>query len=589
SAVETKYVQYIPLDIPVLWVDPSAVTPIVRTPGGRFVDLLRGSDDINRNGRLDPGELQHDIDGDGDPDAWLDINSFHPMPDSLVLDSIYWLNPWSDEYEDIDGDGIRATDADGDGVFEIEDPDDKIRAYRAVWLIGTVAGYQWYDPKCSWELWIDPPDLIEMAIGAPDTLGYDGPDTGGYFYTNWAKWMNRNSRDELIFRRLIYHTTGSYTGYSFEDSSYILRPGDTDYGFVPYPREEYICVMNLGGKDPTMSSPHPESSLYSNIYYKTVWGHDKITPIRTSYTYYAPLPNPLQFEYISTTFELREPSTGRRLTYLPGNGNCNITFKLTASTEYSLYWIKLAGRDVDGDGLGDGVFGYVIHNIPKGLGGYSIELARNDDGSFNIPEIVPDYHPVDLIDTSLSRDVEIIEYPFHYSIYIPQVLIPAGLDDDNHDGIDDWLDDFGDRFVSETGYLYDAFPEGSGEVSESLYGIGWWEGIDGEYGDDDIERLGSVSFTVNALFRGRGKEGEVKINDGTYLVCEEIFGGSPWVLWSHTQSGYAIANNIAIYRGAEPTLVSLHPDTTMIKFYILDHGEPHLFDEFFDPWHISIG
>lgn len=589
SALETKYVQYVPLDIPVLWVDPSARTPIVTTPGGAFVDLLRGSEDRNMNGRLDAGELEYDMNGDGNPDAWLDIKSFHPAPDSITLEQIYWLNPWNDMYEDIDRDGVRPTDINGDGIFEIEDPDDKIRAYRVVWNFGTIPGYQWYDPKCSWEIWLDPPDLVKMAIGAPDTLGYDGPDSGGFYYSGWQRWMNHDASGRPIFRRLIYQTAGSYTGYIFADSSYALRRGDVEMGWVPYPREEYICVLNLGGKDPTMTSPTPDSSLYANIYYKTVWGQEKICPIRTSYTYYTPLPNPLQFEYISTTYEARDPSSGRLLTYLPGNGDADLTFHITASTEYSLYWIKLASRDVDGDGVGDGVFGYIIHNIPKGFGGYSIELPRNPDGSFNIAAIVPDYHPVDLLDTTLRREVEVWEYPFYWSIYIPQVLIPAALDDDNRDGIDDWLDDYGDRFESETGYLHDVFPPGSGEEAESLYGVGWWMGEDGAIGDDDIEKLGSVSFTVKARFKGRGREGEVKINDGTWLVCEEIFGGSPWVIWSHTQSGYAIANNINISRAAEPSLVSLHPDTTMIKFAIWDAGEPHTFDEFFDPWLVSFG
>ncbi|RKZ27853.1 hypothetical protein DRQ26_02365, partial [bacterium] len=42
SALNTKYVQYIPIDVPIYWVDDEVI-PIIRTPGGRFVDVLRGT------------------------------------------------------------------------------------------------------------------------------------------------------------------------------------------------------------------------------------------------------------------------------------------------------------------------------------------------------------------------------------------------------------------------------------------------------------------------------------------------------------------------------------------------------------------
>ena len=53
---------------------------------------------------------------------------------------------------------------------------------------------------------------------------------------------------------------------------------------------------------------------------------------------------------------------------------------MDASTEYTYYWIRNVGYDVDYndpslategiESLGDGVFGYFIYDIPKGLGGY---------------------------------------------------------------------------------------------------------------------------------------------------------------------------------------------------------------------------
>jgi hypothetical protein len=149
--------------------------------------------------------------------------------------------------------------------------------------------------------------------------------------------------------------------------------GDIDKGWVPKPRQEYIAVLNLGGREPTMTSPipPPEDTIYSKITYTTLWGNDKTVPMRTSYTYYTPLPNPLQFEYISSTFEIKDPSSGALLDYLPARGEADLTFHLTASTEYSYYWIMGVGQDFGTyrwlndvwtkvsdvrDGLGDGVF-----------------------------------------------------------------------------------------------------------------------------------------------------------------------------------------------------------------------------------------
>ena len=44
-ALSTVYTQYIPKDVPFYWSDNSLDIPILRTPGGKFVDVLRGSND----------------------------------------------------------------------------------------------------------------------------------------------------------------------------------------------------------------------------------------------------------------------------------------------------------------------------------------------------------------------------------------------------------------------------------------------------------------------------------------------------------------------------------------------------------------
>ncbi|MBN1756183.1 hypothetical protein JW877_08240 [bacterium] len=631
EALHTRYVQYIPLDVPIYWVDEMSI-PIIRTPGGTFVDILKGSESL--------GSVTFNMDSDADPDAWLDRSTIHPYPDSLILESIYWLNPWSGEYEDIDGDGNRAEDTDGDGIVDITEPGDEIRAYRAVWNIETVPGYQFYDPYASWELWIDPPPLVQMAVGAAihEGTGYIGPDSLGdsllgspiYYYEGWDKWMEKDHFGEIVIKRLVLQNIESYEGFAFVDSGYILREAyDTDLGWVPYPRREYIAVLNLGGEEPTMTRPTPENSLYSNIFYRTVWGKERTTPIRTTYTYYTPLPNPLQFEYISKTFAITDPSSGALLQYLPGHGSANLSFQITASTEYSYYWIVNVGQDFgtfgygEGvwqklsdteDGLGDGVFGYIIENIPKGIGGYQISLPMLDDSTYDLAAIVPDFYIFEEDDPDVGTEVEVWEFPFYYSVYIPQILIPPALDDDNFDFVDDWLDDKGDRFVNSTGYLHDKWPQFNGEYAESLYDLdpwplveiegdlsvahpGWYPGLDGEYGDDLCEKLGEVKLAINAHFQGAGREGLLKINDGAWLVNEEIFGGSPWVQFSHAQSAYAIANDVRVWRKGDPTLISLFADTVYMKYLIYDWGsyyggrwtEPHEFDVDFDPWVQSFG
>ncbi|MGB9913841.1 MAG: hypothetical protein ACPLRO_10795, partial [Candidatus Kapaibacteriota bacterium] len=112
-AIETKYVQYIPKDVPFYWTDNSIDIPILKTPGGKFVDVLYGSNDKNKP--------EYDMDSDGYPDVWLDTASIYPKGYSIEETEVYWLNPWeyyrsgdSLFYEDIDHDGKRAIDVDGD-------------------------------------------------------------------------------------------------------------------------------------------------------------------------------------------------------------------------------------------------------------------------------------------------------------------------------------------------------------------------------------------------------------------------------------------------------------------------------------------
>lgn len=633
SALETKYVQLVPLDVPIYWVGPSEI-PIIRTPGGRFVDVLRGTADSTPGF---PTTVEYDIDGDGDPDAWLDFSTIHPRPDSVQLVQVYWFNPWSNSYEDIDHDGIRPVDSDGDGVFEVTDPGDLIRAWRLVWNVGQVGGHQWFDPYASWELWIDPPPLIDMAIGAAHHLGLDPgdrpPSDTGYYYPNWRWWMERDASDNVVFVRMIKMRHGSYEGFRFvADTSYRPAPGDTietDWGVIPYPRRAYIAVLNLGGHEPTMTSPFPppEDTLYGKITYKTIWGQRRVVPIRVSYTYYAPLPNPLQFEYVNQVYKITDPSTGSELQALPSNGTAYIDFKVTASTEYTYYWIANVGYDLGRfsynyadpwdrgwtrtsmtpDTLGDGVFGYVVVTIPKGIGNYSIDIPRNSDGSPDWSKIFPEY--ITLIDTNPHVPTEpfMVEYPFKYELYCPQILIPPALDDDNGDGVDDWRDDYGDRFVSRTGYLHDRFPPGNGEDAEAIFAtnpwdtsvtiegelarphVGWCPGADSTYGDDVPEKLGETHLSLRVIWHGNGKEGPVKINEGAVLVNEEIFGGSPWVQWSHALFAEAKGHHIYISRNVTPTVVSLYPDTIYLRYRIRDYNEPHRFDAAFDPWVNSAG
>lgn len=629
SAVETKYVQYIPKDVPFYWTDHTIDIPILKTPGGKFVDVLRGSNDKNNP--------EYDMDSDGYPDVWLDTSSIFPKGYTIEETEVYWLNPWeyyrsgdSLYYEDIDHDGKRAIDLDGDGVVDIEEPGDKIRVWKVTWDIGKVAGYEYFDPYCYYEIWVDPPDLVKLAAGVGKVFGKLDEDVPGMFFPytkdlskadkndpRWKYWMEADKNGNPLWKQFIYQKIHNYEGYTFIDTAkenYKLKPTDHCVGTVPQPHQEFIAVLSLGGRDIDMNSPVTSSSQYSNLTYKTIFNETRTTPIRTTYTYWAPLPNPLQFEYLTNSFEILDTTGTVRYQNLPMFGKALLKFTMDASTEYSYYWIRNAGHDVDYndpsekiegvESLGDGVFGYLIYDIPKGIGGYKITLPKNDDGTYDINSIVKiDGKPFQkwLDNKNTKNQIEIIEDPFVYHIYIPQLLIPPALDDDNHDGIDDWIDDRGDRFQSSTGFLHDAFMLGNGEdykdwpkvpFQDDIYGTvtsGWYPGEDGTYGDDKFEKLGKTRIEINAIYEGNGREGSIEISKGGWLVVEEIFGGSPWVITSHTLSGFAIGSNLKLTSKVQPTNVRYGIDTTYILHTIEDVGEPHYFNINFDPFHLSYG
>lgn len=630
AAENTEYVQFIPKDIPFYWVDHSLNIPILKTPGGKFVDVLRGSDDEDNP--------EYDMDSDGDPDAWLDTTSIYPKGYTIERDTmVYWANPWnhlrtdSDTlvFEDIDHDGIVPLDTDGDGIVDANfDEDDKIRAYMVTWDIGHVAGYEYYDPYCSFELWVDPPDFIPFSAGvgyAHDSIDDPYP---GMFYpytpnigdadivndTAWRNWMERNDDGSVVWKQLIHQRINNYEGFTFVDTSeYTLTPYDSLIGTAPQPRREFIAVLSLGGEEIDMRNYTPHNSLYSKVNYETVFGEEKVTPIRTTYSYWAPLPNPLQFEYLSNNYQITDTS-GNVIQELPEYGNAHLTFDMDASTEYTYYWIRNVGYDVDYNdpseaidtvaNLGDGVFGYFVYSIPKGMGGYRITLPRKADGSYDTEAIVQiDGAPFAkwINNPNTWNEVEIWETPFEYQVYIPQLLIPPALDDDNGDGKDDWIDDRGDRFSSKTGFLHDAFMKGDGEdylaypsspFQDGNYGMvdsGWYAGNDNTYGDDLFETLGKTHITIHADYEGRGREGTVEISKGGVLVCEEIFGGSPWVIFSHVLSGYAKGTDISLESEVIPEVVYYGIDTIYLKHVIKDTNEPHSFDAKFDPYHLSYG
>jgi len=628
SAIATEYVQYIPKDVPFYWSDQSLNIPILKTPGGKFVDVLKGSNDESTP--------DYDMDLDGHPDVWLDTSSIYPKGYTLVEEEVYWQNPWAHLsgtteaiFEDLDHDGLRAQDTDGDGIVDVEEPGDKMRVWKITWDIGTVPGYQYYEPYCYYELWIDPPKLVNLSKGVGYAHG-NVADNENAFYpytpdissanladTTWSHWMERDDDDNVIWKNLIKQSVGNYEGFTWVDPvSYEMKPTDELVGLTPQPHREFLAVVSLGGEEIDMTKWTPTNSLYSKINYETVFGEEKTTPIRTTYTYWAPLPNPLQFEYLSNNFVFTDPETNDTIKTLPKYGEANVTFELDASTEYTYYWIRNVGYDVDYndasasiegvDGLGDGVFGYFVYEIPKGMGGYTMDLPRKADGSFDVDAIVK----IDgqafskwIDNPNTLNNVEVWEDDFCYLVYIPQLLIPPALDDDNLDGIDDWIDDRGDRFHSATGYLHDAFMLGNGEDypagspnvfthDDDIYGTvteGWSAGNDGTYGDDFFEKLGKTHITIHANYTGDGREGPVDIGKGGTLVVEEIFGGSPWVIFSHVLTGYAEGVDYQISSDLDPKIVGFGKDTVLIKHIIESLDEPHDFNSNFEPFSKSYG
>ncbi len=627
-ALNTIYTQYIPKDVPFYWSDNSLDIPILKTPGGKFVNILRGSND--------EAHPEFDMDSDGHPDVWLDTASIFPKGYRITEEDVYWANPWNYlrtgiegfVFEDIDHDGNIAVDNNGDGLVDVEEPGDKIRTWKLTWDVGRVEGYEYHDPYCSFEIWVDPPDLVPLAAG----VGYvhdSIPDPyPGMFYpytsdinaadlndTTWSHWMERDEQG-VTWKQLIHQRINNYEGFTFidtADAGYHPLPTDSVIGTCPQPYREFIAVLSLGGEEIDMTHYTPHQSLYSKIDYATVFNEERVTPIRTTYTYWAPLPNPLQFEYLSNNYQITD-TLGHPLQELPENGKARLTFDMDASTEYTYYWIRNAGHDVDyndpseaAEGieeLGDGVFGYFIYAIPRGMGGYRITLPKNPDGSFNTDSIVSINGQTFTrwLDNPNTRNaVEVWETPFEYQVYIPQILIPPALDDNNFDGTDDWMDDRGDRFQSETGFLHDAFMPDDGEdwpgypdepFRDDIYGqvnSGWYPGVDDTYGDDYFEDLGKTHIQIHADYTGRGREGTVEISKGGVLVVEEIFGGSPWVLFSHVLSGFAEGTDVSVSSSVIPEMVYYGIDTVYLKHVVADTNEPHRFDAHFDPYHISKG
>jgi hypothetical protein len=628
-ALNTVYSQYIPKDVPFYWSDNSIDIPILKTPGGKFVDVLRGSNDES--------SPDYDMDSDGHPDVWLDTASIFPKGYTVIEEEVYWANPWNHlrtgtndfVFEDIDHDGKIAVDNNGDGIADVEESGDKIRVWKVTWNIGRVEGYEYHDPYCSYEIWVDPPDLVPLAAGVGyvhDSIVNPYP---GMFYpytgninsanlgdTTWSHWMERDKNGNVIWKQLVHQRINNYEGFTFIDTAdvnYHPLPTDSIVGTCPQPHREFLAVLSLGGEEIDMTHYTPQQSLYSKIDYSTVFGEERVTPIRTTYTYWAPLPNPLQFEYLSNNYQVID-TLGQPLKELPEYGKASLVFDMDASTEYTYYWIRNVGHDVDYndpseamdgiENLGDGVFGYFLYSIPKGMGGYRISLPQNADGSYKTDSIVSiNGQPFTkwLDNPNTRNQVEVWETPFEYQIYIPQLLIPPALDDNDFNGVDDWMDDRGDRFSSGTGFLHDAFMPDDGEdwpgypavpFRDDIYGLvnsGWYAGSDGTYGDDYFEDLGKTHIQITAHYMGKGREGSIEISKGGVLVVEEIFGGSPWVLFSHVLSGFAEGTDMSVTSQAIPETIYYGIDTVYLKHVVADTNEPHNFDANFDPYHISYG
>ncbi|MDR2938329.1 MAG: hypothetical protein LBU92_05270, partial [Prevotellaceae bacterium] len=77
AAKDVVYQQYIPIDMPVYWVDGGVNIPILKSAGGKFVDILRGITDDTDQGKAPKA---NDMDLDGRPDVWLNKSKIYPTP-----------------------------------------------------------------------------------------------------------------------------------------------------------------------------------------------------------------------------------------------------------------------------------------------------------------------------------------------------------------------------------------------------------------------------------------------------------------------------------------------------------------------------
>lgn len=615
-------------------------------------------------------------------------------------DSVYW-------YEDINHNGHYTCYKEGRGWYgvkngiEVSDPDpgDLIRSRKVVWNYGEIPGLQTYEPLWSYEIWFDVPNLPEMAAGVSKAYGKLGKSfsTEEYFPYHgkgddikdiaqiraecpkcdslWQNWMYKDASGKPVWKNFLNVQRFEYLGYKWVDTTHVLdtaiysgtkKPFEELLGLSPVPRDEMNIVGALGGEEIDMEKFKPIRREYSRVDYKTIFNEEKVEPTRTPYTFYVPLPNPMQFEYLSNSYKITDPVTGSPLKYLPRKGKVNITYDLAAATEYSYYWIRHVGtavgtdmragtnkhvhkikytpnentwkydysKYIDGiDSIGDGVIGYLVYEIPKGMGGYKMTLPTKADGSYDISKIVQvktpraldkssapnqedgkrrfkqmmesmEYQPWEPIhhNENTSDSIKIFDDGLKYSIWIPQLLIPASLSDKNNDGIDDWIDDEGDRFfhANNHSYIEDAVPQGrgydvewqncpghdDGNMGYSLQG--WCHGSDGEWGSDEFQELGKTYFRINAIYEGKGKEGPVSISRGGTLVCEEIFGGSPWVVYSHTMAGWAEGVELEMNSKVVPNVVRFGEDTAVVVHTITDTDEPHQFNDIFDPYHVTM-
>ena len=209
--------------------------------------------------------------------------------------------------------------------------------------MGRVEGYEYHDPYCSYEIWVDPPDLVPLAAGVGYVHDSIVDPYPGMFYpytenigsanlsdTTWSHWMERDEDGNVIWKQLIHQRINNYEGFTFIDTAdvnYHPLPTDSVIGTCPQPHREFLAVLSLGGEEIDMTHYTPQQSLYSKIDYETVFGEERVTPIRTTYTYWAPLPNPLQFEYLSNNYRITD-TLGQPLEELPeyGTGQADLRY-----------------------------------------------------------------------------------------------------------------------------------------------------------------------------------------------------------------------------------------------------------------------